>query len=171
GDAGATSVPGAGSRFWFTARLRRAASNAVAAVAPRLESAEEGLRRRHRGRLVLLVEDEPINREITSGLLEIAGLVVEAAHDGAQAVERAARRGYDLILMDMQMPGMDGLQATRRVRAGDLNRRTPVLALTANAFSEDRARCLAAGMNDFVTKPAESETLFAAVLRWLDAPR
>jgi CheY-like chemotaxis protein len=170
GEAGASSEPGVGSTFWFTARLRKGVPAVVATEAPSTVSAEEQLRWRHRGRRVLLAEDDPVNREITSSLLDFAGLTVDVASDGVEAVAQAAQHHYDLMLMDMQMPRMDGLVATRCIRTGDRNRDNAVLALTANAFGEDRARCLAAGMNDFVAKPTEAEVLYAAVLRWLDAP-
>jgi PAS domain S-box-containing protein len=169
GEAGASSEPGVGSTFWFTARLKRHAPDAAIADAALPDLAEEALRRRHSGRRVLLAEDEPVNREITTSLLDFAGLTVDVATDGAEAVARAAERDFDLVLMDMQMPRMNGLEATRRIRSGDRNRDTPVLALTANAFSEDRARCLDAGMNDFVAKPTDAGALYAALLRWLDA--
>ena len=170
GGAGASSVPGAGSSFWFTARLKKGAPGAAGTVAASSESAEVALQRRHRGRRVLLAEDEPINREITCSLLDSAGLRVDEANDGLEATTLASQHDYDLVLMDMQMPHMDGLEATRRIRAGDRNRSTPVVALTANAFSEDRDRCLAAGMSDFLAKPIEPRILFATLLRWLDGP-
>jgi CheY-like chemotaxis protein len=118
---------------------------------------------------VLLAEDDPVNREITSTLLDFAGLKVDLASDGLEAVAQAAQHDYDLMLMDMQMPRMDGLEATRRIRSGQRNQNVAVVALTANAFGEDRARCLAAGMSDFVAKPAAAQTLYAALLRWFDA--
>jgi CheY-like chemotaxis protein len=99
--------------------------------------------------------------------LESAGLVVDLAIDGIKAVGMAEAGAYDAILMDMQMPGMDGLEATRRIRAGSPNRRTPIIAMTANAFADDRARCLAAGMDDFLSKPFVPNALYATVLHWL----
>ena len=172
GEAGLHSQPGVGSRFWFTARLAR--SNLPApddADQWRARAAEAALRRDHAGRQVLLVEDEPVNREVVQILLEEAGLQVQTASDGWQAIECAARQPPDLIVMDMQMPRLDGLDATRRIRQTALGATVPIIALTANAYAADRALCLDAGMDDFVTKPVDPEALFAAVLKALSKPR
>ena len=138
--------------------------------APRLAptNAELILRQQHAGQRVLLAEDNAVNREVAEDLLRSAGLVVETAEDGARALELALSRRYDLVLMDMQMPVMDGIEATRRLRAqaGDA---LPVIAMTANAFSEDRAACLAAGMNDHVAKPVDPGRMYDTLLRWLPA--
>ncbi|MEK8049223.1 MASE3 domain-containing protein [Ideonella sp. DXS22W] len=166
GDAGVLSAPGQGSTFWFTARLRRAPAPGVSQPeAP--GGAEQALRSRHAGRRVLVAEDEPVNREVTGHLLADAALQADIVEDGLQAVARAAAQHYDLILMDMQMPRLDGLAATRAIRAQPGGATVPILALTANAFAEDRARCLEAGMNDFIAKPVNPEALFATLLRWL----
>jgi two-component system, sensor histidine kinase and response regulator len=128
--------------------------------------AEALVKLRHAGQRVLLAEDNPVNRDVASELIRSAGLLIETAPDGAQAVELALSRRYDLILMDIQMPVMDGLQATRLIRA-KAGRGVPVIALTANAFVDDRAACIEAGMNDHVCKPVDPEALYAALLRWL----
>ena len=176
GDAGLDSRPGPGSRFWFSARLALAAAPVpvpvpvpVLDLAPELTAAAR-LRRRHAGRTVLLVEDEPVNRELMQLLLESAGLRVELANDGLEAVEQAVRMPVDLILMDMQMPRLDGPDATRRIRQTPQGARLPIVALTANVFERDRQACLDAGMDDFLAKPIDPEALFDAVLRGLARP-
>ena len=124
------------------------------------------LRRRHDGQRVLLAEDNPVNREVAEELLSGTGLVVETAVDGERAVEMATTRSYDLVLMDMQMPGIDGIEATRILRRR-LGKALPIVAMTANAFGDDRAACMEAGMNDHIAKPVEPEVLYATLLRWL----
>ncbi|MBL8489869.1 MAG: response regulator, partial [Rhodocyclaceae bacterium] len=167
GEAGVESTPGAGSTFWFTARLDRSETPAAAPAAAPAESAEAVLGRDFASRPILLVEDDPINREVTLGLLEDAGLTADTAEDGIEALAMVEAKAYDLILMDMQMPRMDGLEATRLIRKMHYGERLPILAMTANAFEEDRERCLKAGMNDHVAKPVDPEQFFATLLRWL----
>ena len=130
------------------------------------DASEELVRERHGGQSVLLAEDNIINRLIARELLTNAGLVVEQAENGAIALELAAQQKWDLILMDMQMPVMDGLVAARAIRErGDTA--VPIIAMTANAFVEDRAACLEAGMNDHVAKPVNPAALYAILMRWL----
>jgi CheY-like chemotaxis protein len=117
---------------------------------------------------VLVAEDEPITQIVTRGLLEDVGLVVDLAEDGLQALQLARQNPYALILMDMQMPVMNGVEATEVIRADSLNRDTPILAMTANAFDEDRETCLTAGMNEHISKPVDPETLYASLLSWLE---
>ncbi|WP_051295519.1 hybrid sensor histidine kinase/response regulator [Azonexus hydrophilus] len=160
GEVGVISTPGQGSTFWFTARLKRVPV-AKADNEPATLDHETRLRRLYAGRRILLVEDEPINREIALMLLTDAGLATDAAEDGMQAIEMAGSQTYDLILMDMQMPRLDGVEATRRIRRLENCRNIPIAAMTANAFAEDRARCFAAGMNEFIAKPINPEAFYA----------
>ena len=167
GAVGVESTLGQGSTFWFTVRLHKAARTNAPALAPSLSSAEEQLKSQFPGARILLAEDEPINQEVSRGLLEDVGLTVELAEDGVQAVAMAKRTHYDLILMDMQMPNLNGVDATRAIRALPGGERTPILAMTANAFDEDRQVCLAAGMNDHIGKPVDPDVLFETLLKWL----
>jgi len=130
------------------------------------QDATAQMQRLHAGQRILLVEDNPINQEVATELLTSVGLVVEVAGDGQQAVQLAVTRDYDLALMDMQMPVMDGISATRAIRAR-IGRGLPIIAMTANAFGEDRAACLGAGMNDHIGKPVDPELLYSTLLRWL----
>jgi len=166
GDAGCDSRPGEGSTFWFSAVLHKGGDDADPVTA--CDEAEAALLARHCGRRVLLVEDEPVNREVALCLLEGAGLAVETAADGDEAIRRVRGERFDLILMDVQMPEVNGLDATRAIRELDHGRATPIVAMTANTFVDDRQRCLDAGMDDFVGKPVVPELLYATLCKWLD---
>ena len=166
GDAGASSQPGVGSTFWFTARLRLD-DRSPSAVPIEPSSAQMRLVKEFAVARVLVVDDDAINREVTLALVSIVLPQTEAVTSGLEALRRAALQPYDLILMDVQMPELDGLETTRRLRDLPGGATTTVVALTANAFAEDRRRCLEAGMDDFLTKPVVPDLLFETVLRWL----
>lgn len=169
GEAGVESTPGIGSTFWFTALLRKTDDPGVP-LPPISSTAEHALKDRHLGQHILIVDDEFLNLEVAKFLLEDIGLRVDTAGDGNEAIKRAEKTSYAAILMDMQMPNVDGLEATRKIRAIPGRQNTPILAVTANAFIENRARCLAAGMNDFIPKPFFPEMLYSTLLRALEPP-
>ena len=168
GGVGVESRLGVGSTFWFTVRLKR--SEQTDDVRPYSEPepcASDFLSLR--GKLVLLVEDDRTNQAVARGILTQIGIEVDVADDGMEAIRMIQGKEYQAVLMDMQMPGMDGLTATRIIRQKhrmDL----PIIAMTANAMSEHQDACLAAGMDDFVSKPFVPKTLYTVLQKWI-APR
>ena len=171
------SRPGRGSVFGFTVCFEPSLGTSGARgddtpTSPTILSA--GTRSRPSARLrgwVLLVEDNPVNQKVSRAMLERVGLTVDVATSGVEALAALECQVYDLVLMDCQMPVMDGFEATRRIRArGDLGARgrLPIVALTANAMAEDRETCLAAGMDDYLSKPFTAEALIGVLAPWLD---
>jgi len=167
GEAGVESTYGIGSTFWFTVRLTKN-STSVIKPTPVMTNGEKIIRQRHQGRKILIVDDEPLNLEVAKFMLEDIGLAVDTAEDGLNAVSKAKETSYAAILMDMQMPNLDGVKATKQIRDLPGCKETPILAMTANAFAEDKARCLEAGMDDFIAKPFNPEGLYAILLKWLE---
>ncbi len=161
GEVGVDSTPGAGSTFWFTAKVRRGESGGTDENQPAPPDTA-----RLAGKRVLLVEDTELNQEVASAMLDDAGLVVDHAGNGAIALEKVSQNSYDIVLMDMQMPVMDGLAATREIRKLPGMTDLPIIAMTANALQGDRERCLAAGMNDHVAKPIDQRVLLGKLLQW-----
>jgi PAS domain S-box-containing protein len=164
GEVGADSTPGVGSTFWFTVKLKKSA----AMLAPHpIANVDAGMliQKHYAGSRILVVDDEPINREVARMQLEDIDLVVDTAEDGAEAIALAQKTVYAAIFMDMQMPKVNGLEATQQIRMIPGYRQTPIIAITASAFDEDKAACIKAGMNDFLSKPFNPDTLYAMLLQ------
>ena len=172
GEVGVDSEAGQGARFWFRIRVGRLPEGVERRRGERDGGTESGLAPGLVGR-VLVVEDNPVNRAVIEALLGRLGVLVDSVDNGRQAVEFITGGGRpDLVLMDVQMPVMDGIKATECIRRREresVRRRLPIVALTAGAFEEDRQRCLAAGMDAFLSKPVKLEELAAVLGQWLEA--
>jgi len=166
GDAGASSTPGEGSEFWFTAQLVPALQAQPFTLGPAV-TAEAALRAACTGARLLLAEDNVVNQLVAEELLHSVGLQVDIEADGQAAVDRALSRHYDLILLDVQMPVMDGIQAAQALRQSPSYVHTPIVALTASSLAEDHRACIEAGMDEVLIKPIDPPALFAALLRLL----
>lgn len=171
GEIHLNSTLGVGSTFSFTLTLPLARpQETTAPVSTEISGAEaeRRLRSDFAGSRILVAEDDWVNQEVAIELLrEVLGFTVDIAEDGSQAIERLQKARYDLVLMDMQMPVMDGLEATRCIRAMPEHAHLPIVAMTANAFAEDQALCMEAGMDDFLPKPVNADRLYMMVLKWL----
>ena len=176
GTIGVTSAPGAGSSFSFTVPLGQGAPGAgeLAAPQPRAREGRAFAVRDLaplRGARILLVEDNANNCEVALDFLAAAPVLVDVAAHGGEALRMVQQADYDLVLMDIQMPEVDGLTATRRIRAIDSFAALPIVAMTAHAMAGDRERSLAAGMNDHIAKPIDPDHLFRTLLAWIDPAR
>lgn len=190
GVIGVESEPGRGSEFWFTVRLSKTARVPGAPRESR-DAQTEGMGFGDAGHMerpravcdpalqlpkakVLVVEDNATNLEVALGMLRLLGVEAEAARNGAEAIEALRREEYGLVLMDVQMPGMDGYELTRRVRSAGAtvhNSKIPIIAMTAHAMAGDREACLAAGMDDYIPKPLRLKEVESLLKRWLPAGR
>ena len=157
GEVGVESQPGVGSTFWLSVPLG-IGNYSLQQWLPQLDLKD---------RRVLLVEDNDVNQRLICKLLEHIGVIVDAVDNGLTAVEQVRRQAYDLILMDVQMPVLDGTEATRQIRALGPHGQLPIIAVSASAMPEDRQRCFAAGMNGFLAKPLKVEELYATLQQWI----
>ncbi len=172
GDIRVESRPGKGSIFYFTANFDVRSEADITERKPvkkspmkEAEHRKNNVVNKFKGTRVLLVEDNIINQQIATEILESAGITVKIANNGEDAVEAVSRSSYDAVLMDLEMPKMNGLEATKIIRNSD--HKTPVIAMTAHAMESDREKCFQAGMNDYVTKPIDVVQLFSTLLRWI----
>jgi len=167
GDVGVTTQLGVGTTFWFTARLEHGQAMAVADSGSKLEEAEQQLRKLHQGARILLVEDNAINREVAIEILQSVGMIVEIAANGKEALGLISENAYDIVLMDIQMPVMDGIEATHQIRKTKKGKQIPIFAMSANVFDDDRKACEQAGMDGFIAKPMVPNQLYQTLLNRL----
>ena len=166
GEVGVQSTIGIWSTFWFKIRLKKELLKEEPKQSEVCESAEQILQTKHAGKRVLIVDDDPMNLMVAELLFGGTGLVVSTAEDGAQALRMIEEESYDVVLMDMQMPVLNGLDATKEIRK--LGRTIPIIAVTANERKEDRKACFEAWMNDYILKPFDPDTVFETVLKSLE---
>ncbi len=167
GELSAQSVPGEGSSFGFVLELGRQEDAGRFGTDPHSSYDEKNIFSKRLKGKVLLVEDNPTNQLVARELLESFGLQVVIADEGGAALERLCQNGFDLVLMDIQMPGMDGYAATRAIRADHRHAQLPIIAMTAHAMEGDKEQCLAAGMNDYLSKPVDPRRLYEILKEWL----
>ena len=161
------SEAGAGSTFCFTARFGRGEASQAVAMTQAAKVELDDACARLRGARILVTEDNSFNQQVIAELLQQCGVVVRLCGNGREALEQLAKEPFDIVLMDVQMPVMDGYEATRQIRATPALAGQRVIAMTANAMVEDRARCLEAGMDDFETKPIDPDHFYLTLARWL----
>ncbi|MEA2599594.1 MAG: hypothetical protein QOF89_586 [Acidobacteriota bacterium] len=172
GQIGVESVHGVGSTFWFRIPLRPAATATSPAAAPAEAPGNDATPNSLDGVRLLAVEDNPVNQQVLLAQLAALGLAGDLVSDGQEALDALERQTYDLVLMDCQLPGLDGYETTRRWRRREAaGRRIPIIAVTAHAMRGEREKCLAAGMDDHIAKPFRLDELAAVVGRWLPLPQ
>jgi two-component system, sensor histidine kinase and response regulator len=167
GNIGVESEINQGSTFWFSALFHRGQEDLSISTSLSDKDLEITLRSHYAGAHILLVEDNAINLEVAQGILADVDIVVDTASNGQEALEKIETTDYALVLMDVQMPKMDGLEATRRIRTIAENANLPVLAMTAGVLDNEKQDCITAGMNDFVAKPIELNNLYSSLIKWL----
>jgi len=169
GEAGVESRYGEGSTFWFTAKVGISPAEDAVPEGPGPRSTAQSIADMAliKGTRLLLVEDDPVNQAVATGLLQAAGILVDVASNGAIAIQMLRAKDYEIVLMDMQMPVMDGLAATRQIRKDARFSDLPIVAMTANALDVHQAACLEAGMNAFISKPLKPAEFYSTILTWV----
>ncbi|NVM21180.1 MAG: response regulator [Desulfobacterales bacterium] len=167
GEIRAKSEPGQGSAFYFTANFGRQSEDKEKRPVASSVSTEPVTIERLRGATILVAEDNTINQDVASEILASVGIIVETANNGKEAIDALNSGAYDCVLMDIQMPDMDGFEATRLIRQDPNFNKLPIIAMTAHAMTGDRQKCIEVGMNDYIAKPIEPEELFSKLGKWV----